>query len=232
MIKKIELENVTLIAVSSVNIWQTIKALCYSMRGIEFGEVTLVTHKKPAFLPDSITYQHIDKISNINMFNYAMVYDLYKYVHKDYAILVHADGFVVNPNSWTNEFLEYDYIGAPWPIPDEKDKVSYRDEFGDLYRVGNSVSIRSKRLMELPEKVGMKWESFHNWYNEDGFICVNKRKEFEKHGCRYAEPSFAAHFSQERMTPECEGVTPLCFHKWGGKNKKYPKFSNIPFVPF
>jgi hypothetical protein len=221
-----------LIAVTSVNITQTIKALNYSTKSIDFGEVTLVTHEKPRLLPKHIEYQHIDKISNIDMFNYAMVYDLYKYVHNEFAILVHADGFVVNPKSWKDEFMDYDYIGAPWPIPDENDKITYRDEFGDLYRVGNSVSIRSRQLMELPKKIGMKWEPFHGWYNEDGFICVNRRKEFEKYGCKYAEPDLAAHFSQERMTPECEGVTPFCFHKWDGKNSKYPKFSKIPIIPF
>ena len=25
------------------------------------------------------------------------------------------DGHIVNPHLWTNEFLKYDYIGAPWP---------------------------------------------------------------------------------------------------------------------
>lgn len=229
---KIKLSNITLIAVTSVNIWKTIKALQYSMRDIEFGEVTLVTHKKPLFLPHEIKYQHIDKIDNIDKFNYAMVYKLHEYVHKDYALLIHADGFVINPYVWDDEFLKYDYIGAPWPIPPEEDKVSYRDEDGNLYRVGNSVSLRSRKLMELPQKLDMAWVPFHGWYNEDGFICVNRRKIFEKNGCRYASPELAAHFSQERMTPETDGVQPFCFHKWEDKNAQYPKFTNIPFVNF
>lgn len=232
MNKRIELSNVTLIAVTSVNIYSTIKAIKYSMRDIDFGEVTLVTHKKPIFLPSDITYQYIEKIDNIDKFNYAMVFDLYKYVHKEYALLVHADGFVVNPSSWRDDFLEYDYIGAPWPFPKEGDEISYRDEEGTLYRVGNSVSLRSKKLMELPGKIEMKWEKFHGWYNEDGFICVNRRKKFEEYGCKYASPELAAHFSQEYMVPECEGVVPFCFHKWNGRNAKYPKFTNIPLINF
>lgn len=229
---RLQLENVTLIAVTSVNIVQTIKALKYSIKKIDFGEVTLVTHKRPILLPSNISFQSIDRITNINMFNYAMVYDLHRYVHTDYAILIHADGFIVNPNMWTDEFFKYDYIGAPWPIPDENDKISYRDEYGDLYRVGNSVSLRSKKLMELPTILDMKWEAFHGWYNEDGFICVNKRKEFEKYGCRYAAPDLAARFSQEKMVAECDGITPFCFHKWAGKNHKYPRFTGIPIIPF
>lgn len=44
---KLKLSNVTLAAMSSVNIRATIKAMRYSMRGIEFGDAVLITHKKP-----------------------------------------------------------------------------------------------------------------------------------------------------------------------------------------
>ncbi len=35
-------------------------------------------------------------------------------VTNDYNILVQADGFAINGTAWTDEFLQYDYIGAPW----------------------------------------------------------------------------------------------------------------------
>ena len=47
MQEKRELPNVTLVAMASVNIRATIKAMLYSMRGIEFGDAVLITHKKP-----------------------------------------------------------------------------------------------------------------------------------------------------------------------------------------
>ena len=49
--QKLKLPNVTLAAMTSVKIYETIKALKYSMQGIEFGEVVLITHRKPFFLP-------------------------------------------------------------------------------------------------------------------------------------------------------------------------------------
>lgn len=222
--KKLVLDNVTLIAVSSVKIRKTIKALEYSMRGVQFADVVLVTHKKPLFLPKNITYKHTEKISNIDMFNYMMVYDLYKYVDTEYALLVHYDGFVVNPDMWEDRFLDYDYIGSPWPIPPEDDKITYRDINGNLCRVGNSVSIRSKRLMELPSKINIPWQPFHGWYNEDGFICCNNRHIFEEHGMKFAPVDVAIHFGQEAMVPEGEGVKSFVFHKWEGTNAQYPKF--------
>lgn len=222
--KKLKLDNVTLIAVSSVKIRQTIKALEYSMRGVEFAETVLVTHKKPLFLPKDITFKQCEKITNIDIFNKMMVYDLYKYVDTEFALLVHYDGFVVNPDKWEDRFLDYDYIGSPWPTPPADDKITYRDINGNLCRVGNSVSIRSKRLMELPEKINIPWQPFHGWYNEDGFICCNNRHIFEEHGMTYAPVDVAIHFGQEAMVPEGEGVTSFVFHKWEGTNSKYPKF--------
>lgn len=36
-------------------------------------------------------------------------------VETDFNLIVQNDGYVVNPESWTDEFLQYDYIGATWP---------------------------------------------------------------------------------------------------------------------
>lgn len=218
------LDNVTLVAVSSVKIRPTIKALEYSMKGIKFGKVKFLTHKKPLLIPKDIEYVQIEELKNIDAFNYFMIYELHKYIDTDYALLVHSDGFVVNPEKWQDKFLQYDYIGSPWPLPEKNDKVQYRDIYGNICRVGNSVSIRSKRLLELPEKVNMEWEPFHGWYNEDGFICCNNRHIFEQYGCKIAPLEIAKYFGHESMIPEIEGIVPFVFHKWAGTNAKYPKF--------
>ena len=42
-----------------------------------------------------------------------MVYELGDHIHTDYAMIVHADGFIVHPEMWRDEFLKYDYIGVP-----------------------------------------------------------------------------------------------------------------------
>ncbi len=221
---KIELNNVTLIAMTSVKIKPTIKAMEYSMRGVKFADAVLITHEKPDDLPDTIQYKHIDKLDNIDKFNYSMVYDLYKYVDTDFALIVHYDGFVVNPDMWKEEFLQYDYIGSPWPLPPEDDKITYRDINGNLCRVGNSVSIRSRRLMELPDRIKMPWEPFHGWYNEDGFICCNNKHIFEQYGMKFAPLEVAIQFGQEAMLPEGEGIRSFVFHKWEGRNAGYPNF--------
>jgi len=136
--------------------------------------------------------------------------------------LVHADGFVVNPSAWRDEFLDYDYIGAPWPLP--KDDFSYRDINGKIFRVGNSVSLRSKRLLDLPIKLNLPWEPYHGFYNEDGFICGKNRHIYEANGMRFAPLDVAKYFSHETMIPEVRNIKPFAFHKWAGSNRAYPKF--------
>jgi hypothetical protein len=50
--------------------------------------------------------------------SYAAIYEPGKHVDTEFAILVHEDGFIVNPECW-RWVLKYDYIGAPWPIPND-----------------------------------------------------------------------------------------------------------------
>lgn len=137
-------------------------------------------------------------------------------------LLVHYDGFVVNPDKWQDEFLEFDYIGSPFPVP--TNDYTFRDHEGKLCRVGNSVSIRSKRLMEFPETAKMPFEPENGWYNEDVFICCKNRHLFEQAGMKYAPLELAVQFGQENEIPEAEGIRPFVFHKWAGKNIEYPRF--------
>lgn len=226
---KLQLPNVTLIAMTSVKIKETIKAMQYSMRGIDFAEAILITHKKPIFLPKEITYKHIDKLTDINGFNYKTVYDMGGYVDTDFGLLVHYDGFVVHPEMWRDEFLAYDYIGSPWPLPKEGDTTTYRDSNGRICRVGNSVSLRSKRLMDFPKKANVPWVGEEKdgfvYYNEDGFICCKIRHLLEAEGMEIAPIEVAKYFGHENMIPEIEGITPFVFHKWYGTNAQYPNFS-------
>ena len=101
---KLQLPNVTLAAMTSVKVKETIKALEYSMKGIDFGEVVFVSHRKPLFMPKGITYKKIKKLKCIDDFNYNMIYEMHKYINTDFMILVHYDGFIVNPEMWRDEF--------------------------------------------------------------------------------------------------------------------------------
>ncbi len=234
MQEKLKLPQVTLVAMTSVNVEATIKAMEYSMRGIDFGDAVLITHRKPLGLPKSIRYSHTEKLCGIDAFNYKMVYELGSHIHTDFAMIVHADGFVVNPDMWRDEFLDYDYIGAPWPLPREGDTTTYRDKDGNICRVGNSVGIRSKRLMDFPKAADIPWEGEYAygkmWFHEDGFICCKIKHLLEAQGMKIAPLDVAKYFAHEHMIPEVQGITPFAFHKWEGTNAEYPMFIKEPIA--
>jgi len=220
--KKNKLPNVTLVAMATRNVEETLQALEYSCKGVEYGSVKLLSHYTPYDIGKIIEFTRIDKIKSIDDWSYKIIYELNRYIDTEFALLVHADGFVVNPSSWRDEFLEYDYIGAPWPLP--ADNFSYRDVNGDIVRVGNSVSLRSKRLLELPIKLDLPWEPFHGHWNEDGFICTKNKHIYEANGMKFAPLEVAKYFSHESMIPEVKAIKPFAFHKWAGSNHIYPKF--------
>lgn len=195
MSSKLSLPNVTLIALTGKadQLDAHLEAMNKSCQEIAFGGVKVV------FDP---------KIDSIEKWNEAIIYDLPNYVFTTHAFLFHHDGYVINPHLWQDEWLDYDYIGAPWPLP--KDHFSYRDEDGGLVRVGNSVGLRSKKLMELAAT--RPFRSYHGYTNEDGFICCHNRKWLESKGCKFAPLEVAVYFSKEHEIPENVGLETFAFH--------------------
>lgn len=219
---QINLPQVTLVAFATRNVEETVAALEYSCRGVNFGKVKLIAHFCPPETPKFIEFFSTLPLKSIDDWSYEVIYNLPNFIDTEFALLVHADGFVVNPQAWRDEFLNYDYIGAPWPMP--QDDFSYRDIYGKIVRGGNSVSLRSKRLLDLAPSLKLPWEPYHGFFNEDGFICVKNRHIYEAHGMRFAPLDVMKYFSHENMIPEIKGIRPFAFHKWQGTNSRYPNF--------
>lgn len=224
---KLKLPNVTLIAMGSTNVSGMIDALEYSSKYIEFGCVKLVSHICPRVSSSArpIEFGYNPPIRNIDQWNHAVIFKLWEHVDTSHAILVHPDGFVVHPESWKDGWLDYDYIGAPWPMP--TDNYSYRDPEGNIVRVGNSVSLRSRRIMKLPKELGLEWRSYFGNTNEDGYLTCHQRLVLEANGCVFSPIEVARYFSRELEIPENQDVDkPFCFHKNAGRNSQYPCFEN------
>lgn len=196
----LKLPSVTLIALSGID-YQTkenLEAIKKSCEGTEWG---------------AVKYIQQGNITDINSWNKAVIYDLWKYVDTDFAMFVHGDGYVVHPDLWREEWLEYDYIGAPWPLP--TDDYSYRTPQGELVRVGNSVSLRSKKILQLPSQLGLEWRSYYGNTNEDGFLTVHNRDILKANGCKFAPFDVALNFSKEAELPENKGLKTFAFHTHG-----------------
>jgi len=216
--KKIKLKNVTLVAVSSIFISKTIEKLEVSMAEIEYAEVLLISHERPRSLPKGVTYKHCKRITSIDEYSKFMAYELAQYVTSEYTLVIQYDSCVVNPRQWDSEFLQYDYIGAPWP-----ENLHFTDE-GVNIRVGNGgFSLRSKKLLNALNELRLPFtDNGTGFFNEDGIICVYYRKILEEYGIRFAPPDVATRFSYENDCPESVKNS-FGFHK----NKK-----NVPLFFF
>ena len=144
--KKIKLPNVTLLGADCVNIERLILAMDISEKEIEFGAVKLLT-SLPTEDKRKVAIPYIGSIEEFSRF---CIEDLNNYVDTDYVLLVQYDGFILNPKSWTYEFLKYDYIGAPRAVGMLELDDFPRELNNGKWVVGNGgFCLRSKKLLEI-----------------------------------------------------------------------------------
>ena len=184
------LNNVTLVCIDCVNPLMAYKALKYSSRDLAFYNKILLTSHDVSF--DDVTVVKIDPLTSMTSYNSFCLKELVKYVKSDFMLTIHTDGFIINPHLWTDDFLDYDYIGAPWPT-DAPWCVNSR--------VGNGgFSLRSRRFMEL----ALQLNDDANSTPEDILLTNTHYEYFTALGCRYAPVHVAMRFALEAKIPECE----------------------------
>jgi len=199
MVKK--LDNVALITVNCDCPDEGIRALRYSKKNIDFGR-TIILSSKEYNLPD-IEWIKTPHISSVNEYNDFMLW-LISYVDFPYVLVVQSDGFVVNADMWDDEFLKYDYIGAPWPndprwIDDQSlEKRRTIKECIKNNRVGNGgFSLRSKKFLEYANL----FQNSMGW-GEDIFLCSLCYDKAVEHNIRFAPLELAYKFSYENRCSE------------------------------
>lgn len=208
---KNNIPDVTLIAVSSIEISETIKALQKSCEKINFGAVKLISHECPNDLPNDIKFEYCPKINDIMDFNNYAFKELGKHVSTSHCLMVQFHAWIVRPELWDDLWLDYDYIGAPWRYCED----SYIADNGEHVRNGNGgFSLRSKKLLDIPKQYDISLTHDRGFYNEDGNICCYHRSKMLSLGIKYAPLEVACKFSFENEIPENKNILPFGFHKF------------------
>lgn len=111
--------NVNLLSIATDDYFlPTINVFNYLNDKIKFKNKFLLSNFKNN--DNSIKYINIQSVKNKDQYSYIILYKLYDYLIKynikesDHFLIIQYDGFPINIDKWTNEFLKYDYIGAPW----------------------------------------------------------------------------------------------------------------------
>ena len=180
---RLALPQVTLIAVDTRAPLLAAQALLRSMAGIDFGRAILFTHAWTPRRPlPGIEIVDIDPITSSSEYSHFVLRLMPGWVRTSHVLVTQWDGFVVEPWAWTNTFLAYDYVGAPWP--DQPDSRA----------VGNGgFSLRSRRL--LAAGMDLRIDDEHP---EDIALCRTYRHLLEKeHGVNFAPVALARRFAYE-----------------------------------
>ena len=93
------------------NIDRVLKIGHETSKGIRFGRKILITSIKP----DCETYDFDIKIvKGIHHLEYSkwISENLHQLIDTDFSLNFHSDGMVQNPLAWSDDFYNYDYIGA------------------------------------------------------------------------------------------------------------------------
>lgn len=195
----VQIPSISLVSVACTKVPETIEAIRKCQSGMEFNRTILFTHEDVK--AEGIDVINIEKL-DYKGYNEFVAMKLWQYIGTDYVLLVQNDGYITDHSKWSDDFFRYDYIGAPWPIPD--DNTTYRTPSGNLVRVGNGgFSFRSRRLLRAPTILGLEFtDKGTGFWHEDGFLCVHHGEELEMHGIRFAPVGVAAQFSTELTVPE------------------------------
>jgi hypothetical protein len=162
------------------------------MSALPFAQTLLLTSGFHD-LPD-LRVERIPALQSHAEYSHFVAKTLVAHIHTSHVLLVQWDGYIVNPSAWAEEFLQYDYIGAPWGF------------HKDSYRVGNGgFSLRSKRLLEA-----LRDPEITETDPEDVAICRKYRPLLEqRYGIRFAPEAVAERFSFESTMPR---NVPFGFH--------------------
>jgi hypothetical protein len=187
------LPNVTLLSVTSVNVDQTSAALLHCAEFISFGAVKMLCSALPAITDPRVQYILIPPIDFLGYSRF-MIEALNQHVQTSHCLVVQSDGFILDPARWRRQFLEYDYVGAPWPKYVAINGPGNRQLRLDKNPVGNGgFSLRSKKLLELLSRLKFDRLNFP-LKSEDLLICHYLYDDMCAAGIRFAPPEIASLF--------------------------------------
>jgi hypothetical protein len=183
---KLYLPDVTLVAIDTICHELTALAVKECLDKAQFGAIQICTDNRLPF-QDADIDSDIIAVSPFASLDEVMNYLWYRvpeHIQTSHALIVQWDSGITSHARWSERFLQYDYVGAPWGW------------HGDQYEVGNGgFSLRSLRLMRY---MAERKQDFPLGHPEDDLLCRHYRPDLERDGFRWAPNALALQFAFER----------------------------------
>jgi len=140
-------------------------------------------------------------------YSYFCIKQLNSLCNSGHMLIWQADGFITNPTMWTDDFLQWDYVGAPvghiqfddwhsWAKKLKNIKPDWESPLQDgIPTVGNGgFSLRSKKFLEACANLECYPSPMLEW--EDMYLCVERRRDLEAVGIKFAPIEVANVFAK------------------------------------
>jgi hypothetical protein len=172
-----------------------------SLRDIEFGDAVIFSDE-PIEVAGA-RWVKVPKWPNIAECSDFMWYELPDHIETKWAINIQWDSWISDPDYWTDEFLQYDYVGAPW-------------WYDDNLNVGNGCALRSRSLMRFLQENKERFPLSIS--QEDHLIGRVYRGALEEAGFKWPPETLASRFPlSARGRPMTRGtscsMTASIFHR-------------------
>lgn len=188
----LSLPSLTLVMIETLEHELARLAVNECVRKAKFGDVLIFTDKPELFEPLDCEARFVrepcwpDKMG----WSRASWYDVPPHVRTSQTLYIQWDSWIWEPGCWTDDFLAYDIIGAPWPWHPDR-------------RVGNlGFAIRSTRLIRYVLKHRDRYPC--NTNVDDDLLCRKYRSSLEEEGFIWAPEHVAERFAFECAPPDLD----------------------------
>lgn len=188
-----KLQQIDLICIDTLQPQEAYKSLLICNYFFEFGNLIMISDSIISKInKHNVKHYHIEDITRKDYSDYC--FHITDYSHNDYTLVIQHDGFICNPKLWDDDYLNYDYIGAPF----NNFGMSVCEEFMKKTcsnRVGNGgFSLRSKKLLDFMKLIS----TFPRIREEEDIVlCIQYYDLACQMGIKFAPEELARKFSFE-----------------------------------
>lgn len=229
----LKLPNVTLFAIDCFTPQKTMDALAFSTKWVRFDSVILLTNtlkfqveSKP-WLTVIHSEQTDRKVPRQNAphhpplpidYEMAVMQQPSKYVKTSHLLHMEWDSAILNHAAWNDEWMQYDFIGAPWS-PHHEPGWPACD--GETNNVGNGgFSLKSVKFCSLVREATETFKDDPGICSSDMWPCRTLRPWLEQRGVKFAPDKVAERFSCENRIYSGQfgmhGKWTCELNNWGG----------------
>ncbi|MBU0915049.1 MAG: hypothetical protein KKD97_01705 [Gammaproteobacteria bacterium] len=178
------LAQVTLCCIDTRSPELALYAMRRCMQHLAFARCVLISSAQARHLDlGGIDLVEIEPLKAIDDYSKFVIKRLADHVQTSHVLLIQWDGFVRDAQMWSDDFLDFDYIGAPWTSGALADQVG-----------NGGFTLRSRQLLQA-----LQSDEYAAHNPEDVCIAVTHRAGLEReHHIRFADTQTARRFACER----------------------------------